>query len=97
MAAYWIAHVTIHDMQQYQQYMQLAPAALQKYGAKFLARGGESVCLEGKIFQRHVIIAFKDLATAQACYASEEYTRARAARANCADVMISIVEGIGLD
>ena len=92
MAAYWIAHVTVHDMQQYQQYMQLAPAAFQKYGAKFLARGGDAVNLEGPAFKRHVLIEFADLATAQACYNSEEYKAARKAREGCADVMISIVE-----
>lgn len=92
MAAYWIAHVTVHDMQQYQQYMQLAPAAFQKYGAKFLARGGDSVNLEGQAFKRHVLIEFADLATAQACYNSEEYKAARDAREGSADVMISIVE-----
>ena len=27
MAAYWIAHVNIHDPEQYQHYMDLAPAA----------------------------------------------------------------------
>ncbi|KAA8735366.1 DUF1330 domain-containing protein [Acinetobacter qingfengensis] len=92
MAAYWIAHVTIQDMAQYEKYMQLAPAAFQKYGAKFLARGGQALNPEGKIFERHVLIEFPDLATAQACYESEEYRLARNARADCADVMISIVE-----
>ena len=92
MAAYWIAHITVHDMQQYQQYMQLAPTAFQKYGAKFLARGGDYVNLEGQAFKRHVLIEFADLATAQACYDSEEYKAAREAREGSADVMISIVE-----
>lgn len=94
MSAYWIAHVTIHDMEQYKEYMALAPLAFEKYGAKFLARGGKSICMEGIQFQRHVIIEFSDLATAQACYDSEEYTKARLARENCAEVMISIVESL---
>lgn len=94
MSAYWIAHVTVHNMEQYQKYMKLAPAAFQKYGAKFLARGGESVCLEGQAYQRHVVIEFPDLRTAQECYESLEYTKARAAREGCADVMISFVEGL---
>lgn len=93
MSAYWIAHVTIHDVEKYKEYMTLAPLAFEKYGAKFLARGGKSTCMEGAQFQRHVIIEFTDLATAQACYHSEEYTKARLARENCAEVMISIVEG----
>lgn len=93
MAAYWIAHVTVHDIEQYKKYMQLAPAAFQKYGAKFLARGGEALNLEGPQFKRHVVIEFTDLTTAQACYESEEYRLAREARKDCATVMISIVEG----
>lgn len=94
MTAYWIAHVTIHDLEQYQQYMALAPLAFEKYGAKFLARGGKSTSLEGTEYQRHVIIEFSDLATAQACYYSDEYAKARAARENCADVMVNIVESL---
>ena len=94
MSAYWIAHVTINDMEQYKQYMALAPLAFEKYGAKLLARGGESICMDGAEYERHVIIEFSDLATAQACYYSEEYARARAARENCADVMITIVESL---
>ena len=94
MPAYWIAHVTIHDPQQYQKYMDAAPRAFQKYQAKFLARGGDYQCLEGNAYQKHVVIEFKDLKTAQACYASEEYIFARAQREGCCDVMISIVDGI---
>ncbi|ENX34729.1 hypothetical protein F889_02018 [Acinetobacter colistiniresistens] len=94
MTVYWIAHVTVHDLEQYKQYMALAPHAFEKYGAKFLARGGNAVCMEGTEYQRHVIIEFVDIATAQACYHSEEYTQARLARQGCADVMISIVESL---
>ena len=56
MSAYWIAHVTVHDLEQYQQYMALAPLAFEKYGAKFLARGGKSLVMEGSEYARHVII-----------------------------------------
>ncbi|MCP5757050.1 DUF1330 domain-containing protein, partial [Klebsiella pneumoniae] len=68
MSAYWIAHVTIHDMEQYKQYMATAPQAFQKYGAKFLARGGASEVLEGQAFERHVVIEFPDMETARECY-----------------------------
>ena len=94
MSAYWIAHVTVHDLEQYKQYMALAPQAFEKYGATFLARGGNSTCLEGTEYQRHVIIEFYDLKTAEACYHSEEYSKARLVRQGCADVMISIVESL---
>lgn len=94
MSAFWIAHVTIHDMEQYKKYMEIAPTAFQKFNAQFLARGGEFICLEGNKFEKHVLIQFKDLQTAQACYESEEYSRAREQRKGCCDVMITIVESL---
>lgn len=92
MSAYWIAHVTITNPEQYAKYMSLAPSAFEKYNAKFLVRGGNSMNLEGKKYARHVIIEFPDLETAKACYYSAEYTEARIAREGCAEVMISLVE-----
>ena len=71
MAAYWIAHVTIHDPTQYQHYMALAPAAFQAYNARFLARGGEATSLEGAAFQKHVLIEFDAYLSALDCYHSE--------------------------
>lgn len=94
MAAYWIAHVTIHDPTQYQNYMALAPDAFRQYNARFLARGGEATTLEGDRFQKHVLIAFDDYQSALACYHSDAYQRARAARASVAEAMIVIVDGL---
>ncbi|PPU76483.1 MULTISPECIES: DUF1330 domain-containing protein [Xanthomonas] len=94
MAAYWIAHVTVLDPHNYQNYMSLAPAAFAQYGARFLARGGPSVTLEGQELQRHVVIEFEDFATAQACYHSEAYQQAKAQRDGCCSAHIVIVDGI---
>jgi uncharacterized protein (DUF1330 family) len=94
MPAYWIAHVTVTDPEAYRGYQSLAPEAFAKFGATFLARGGESHSPEGAKFERHVVIAFADLATAKACYASPEYQAARQQRLAAAEVMITIVEGI---
>lgn len=93
MSAYWIAHVTIHDMDQYQKYMQKSAPVFQKYQAQFIARGGEYICLEGEKFEKHVIIQFKDLQTAQACYDSDDYKLARELRKGCCDTNITLVEG----
>ena len=94
MPAYWIAHVTVTDPDAYKGYQSLAQAAFAKYGATFLARGGESHSPEGASFDRHVVIVFPDLATAKACYASPEYQAARQQRIAAAEVMITIVDGI---
>lgn len=92
--AYWIAHVTVTDPEAYVGYQAIAPAAFQKYGAKFLARGGEAEALEGESWQRHVVIEFDSLEAARACYHSEEYERARSLRQNACVASITIVEGM---
>ncbi|MEE4481458.1 DUF1330 domain-containing protein [Serratia ficaria] len=94
MAAYWIAHVNIHNPEHYQHYMDLAPAAFKRYNARFIARGGEAQTLEGPSFAKHVLIEFADMESALACYHSAEYRQARAARADVAEAMITIVEGL---
>lgn len=94
MAAYWIAHVTVTDPDRYKAYQALAPAAFARFGGRFLARGGEADVLEGPEQARHVVIEFPDLAAARACYASDEYRAARAARAGVAEVALVIVDGV---
>ncbi len=94
MAAYWIAHVTVTDPERYRQYQALAPAAFARFGGRFLARGGEADVKEGREFARHVVIEFPDLAAARACYASDAYSAARAAREGAAEVALVIVDGV---
>lgn len=91
--AYWIAHVTVTDPEAYVGYQAVAPAAFQRHGARFLARGGEAECLEGKSWQRHVLIEFDSLQEARDCYNSYEYREARARRAGACEASITIVEG----
>ena len=94
MTAYWIAHVTVTDPEAYATYQTLAPAAFAAHGARFLARGGEAEVFEGAGFDRHVVIAFPDLAAARACYASAEYQTAKAQRDGACRAMVVIVEGL---
>ncbi|MDB5658458.1 MAG: hypothetical protein JWS10_1073 [Cypionkella sp.] len=94
MPAYWIAHVTVTDPEQYKGYQALAPQAFAKFGGKFLARGGASETHEGAKFDRHVLIEFPDLAAARACYVSPEYQAAKAQRESAAEVMITIFDGL---
>lgn len=94
MSAYWIAHVTVTDPAAYKGYQALAPAAFAAHGARFLAQGGAAEVLEGPALERHVVIEFPDLATARACYASPEYSAARACRAAACIAHVVIVEGL---
>jgi uncharacterized protein (DUF1330 family) len=92
--AYWIASVKITDPESYQKYAELGPKAFQKYGAKILARAGETKFLEGEARPRNVVVEFESLAQAEACYNSEEYQAAKDLREGAGEATILIVEGV---
>ena len=94
MPAYWVAHVNVTDPEIYKNYSDRAPAALGKYGAKFLARGGETHSLEGDNRARNVVIEFPSVQDALDCYNSAEYQAAVKIRQNVADSELIIVEGV---
>ena len=92
---YWIAHVDVRDPERYQHYVEGAKQAFIDHDAKFLARGGAYELLEGDLGgKRHVVIEFKDLATARACWKSKTYQEAREHRLASSRGSVTIVEGI---
>ena len=90
---YWIAHVDVSDPEGYKEYQAANAAAFRKYGARFMVRGGTSKLLEGQLRSRHVIIEFKDYATALACYNSPEYAFAKEKRRGRSEMDAVVVEG----
>ena len=95
MSAYLIVRATIHDMQQYQEYMKLTPAIVEKYGGEFVIRGGDKVILEGPDSpERIVILRYPDMETAQRMYNSPEYQAAIKVRENAADASFILMEGV---
>ncbi|GAB5435811.1 DUF1330 domain-containing protein [Falsiruegeria mediterranea] len=91
--AYWIAQVTVTDPDRYAGYQAVAPAAFQKHGARFLARGGRTETVEGLQWARHVVIEFDSMEQALACYHSDDYTAARERRDGACEAQIFITEG----
>lgn len=90
---YWIAQVDVKDPQRYKDYVSAAAPAFRKYGANFLARGGQVVSVEGKARGRNVVIEFPSLQHALDCYNSPEYQAAKAIRVTVSDGQIMLVEG----
>lgn len=90
---YWVAHVDVDDPAAYEAYRAANAAAFDKYGARFLVRGGPQQVVEGRVRSRCVVLEFDSLATAQACYDSPEYQAAKALRDPVSDADITIVEG----
>ena len=93
MPAYWIARVTVTDPDIFQSYVDISTGVVSAYGGKYLARGGKYKQMEGKAYERNVIIEFPSFEVAEACYNSEEYGVALDhARKSC-DWELVVVEG----
>lgn len=91
---YWIVRVSVHDSNEYPDYLAAARPAFEKFDAKFHVRGGRYVAPEGASRDRNVVVEFKDFDTALACYHSPEYRAARAIRQANADADFLIAEGV---
>ena len=96
MTAYVIVDIAVVDPVGYEQYKQLAPAAVKTYGGRYLARGGKAETLEGDwSVERLVILEFDNTEKAKAWLNSAEYAPARQLRHKYARSKMIVVEGIG--
>ena len=95
MPAYLLVRANVTDMQQYQQYMKLTPAIVEKYGGEFIIRGGDKVVLEGpEISDRIVMLKFPSIEAARRMYNSDEYQAAIKVRAGAAEASFIVMEGL---
>lgn len=90
---YWIGHVDVTNADNYPDYMKAAQPAYEKYGARFIVRGGKFTSVEGNARARHVVVEFESYEKALACYNSPEYQTAAKIRQANSDGDILIVEG----
>jgi uncharacterized protein (DUF1330 family) len=54
--AYWIVRVSVRDEQKHPEYLAAAAPAFEKFGAKFLVRGGTFDTMEGNARERNVVV-----------------------------------------
>jgi len=95
MAAYILVDCKVTDPVRYEQYKALAPAAIARYGGRYLVRGGESAVLEGTWRpNRLVVLEFPSVEQARAFYDSPEYIEARAVRKGAAQMNMVVIGGV---
>ena len=94
MTAYWMARVNVTDAHVYGEYAKLAGPAIEKYGGRFLARGGESLTFEGEDFGRNVVIQFDSVEQAVEAYNSPEYKEALKFSSKSSIRNVCIVDGV---
>lgn len=95
MPAYVILDINVNDPDLFEEYKKLAPATIEAYGGKYIARGGKVETLEGDWTpNRIVILEFDNSETAKNWLNSPEYREARAMRLQAAMSQSIVVEGV---
>lgn len=94
MSAYIVARITVTDPEDYQTYARQTVALAEKFGGRFLVKGGQQEVLEGNCPERHVIIEFPDRRRALEWYNSPEYRRILPIALSSSERDIVVVDGI---
>ena len=93
MSAYLIVDVDVQDPAAYAEYVERAPALIQRHGGRYLARDGEHETLEGDWRPRRLaLLEFPDAASARAFLADPDYAPLRAIRHRAA--AMTLVDGL---
>ena len=94
MAAYVVVQVDVKDPVRYDDYKKMVPPSIEKFGGRFLVRGGKTHTMEGSWSpKRFVLVEFPSVEQAKAWWASPEYAEAKALRQATSDSQLIIAEG----
>ena len=95
MPAYIIVDLEVTDPVNYDEYKKLAGATVEKYGGKYIVRGGQCETLEGDWRPRRlVVLQFENAERARAWLNSPEYAEPRKMRHRTAKARMILVEGV---
>ena len=95
MKTYIIVDVDIQDPVRYEDYKKMTPSSLVPFEGRFIARGGQTVTLEGDWKpNRLVILEFPSIEKAKAWWSSDTYAPAKALRQSIAETKMIMIEGI---
>jgi uncharacterized protein (DUF1330 family) len=95
MSAYVIVEIDIVDPAGYEEYKKLAGPTVEKYGGKYVVRGGKAEVLEGDWQpKRIVVLQFDSMQRAKDWLHCEEYREPRKMRHRTARTNMILVEGV---
>ena len=95
MSAYLIAEIEVTDPETYEEYRGQVAPTVERYGGRFLVRGGVVRELEGEWTpKRLVVIEFSDMASLRQWYQSDEYERLKKIRQSSSTATVLAVEGV---
>ncbi len=95
MSAYLIVELEVTDPAKFQRYRELVPPIIEKYGGRYIVRGGDTEVLEGSwVPKRIVVLEFETAQKAKECMESEEYQPVKQIRLESANTSMVMVEGV---
>jgi uncharacterized protein (DUF1330 family) len=95
MAAYLVAQLKVHDPAAFQRYREAVTPLIDRFGGRYLIRGGERDVLEGDWpYPRLTVIEFQSRNAARLFYDSPEYQKILPLRQTSAEGTVAIVEGV---
>lgn len=98
MPGYWVIRDSgIKDTAAFDEYSRRWGPIAEKYDARFIAGGEDSVVCEGNDWERHLIVEFPSYKQALDCYNSPEYQAGLPFAQKALDREFSIVEGVGFN
>ena len=95
MAAYVFAEIEITNPEGYKEYTKTVPATIEKYGGRFVHRGGATAALEGDWPERRrVLIEFPSADVARKWWSSSEYAKPKELRRANSKGRLLLLEGL---
>ena len=95
MPAYILAEIEITNPEGYKEYTKAVPATIEKYGGRFIHRGGATSVLEGEWpDRRRVLIEFPTAAAARQWWDSSEYKQPKEMRRANSRGRLLLLEGV---
>ena len=95
MPAYFIVDNEVTDPAGFEEYRKQVPGTVEKYGGKFLVRGGQMQTLEGDWKPTRIVVTeFPSIEQARRWYDSEEYRAPRALRMKAGRTDMVMVDGV---
>ena len=92
--AYLIAHIRVHDPEEFERFKELSGRAIAEHGCRVLARNPNPDIKEGDVSGTVILIEFDSMEAARTFYDSDAYRAARAERQVSATTDLVLVEGL---
>ena len=95
MTAYFIIQINVKNKENYELYKNKVTPIVEKYGGKYIVRGGKSENVEGSWpYQRTVVLEFPTYEMVKKWHDSEEYKPIKKIRKDNSEGNAIIIEGL---